>query len=179
MTIPETEQRAVIFDLQTWLRTIANYDISIPLIYPDGIYGPETQNAVAVFQGKNGLSVTGKADLTTWECIHEAYLDIINETARPLKLDLFQPQYLENGRIQKGDEFTQIYMIQVMLEMLSLHFEDMGEIIIDGIFDDNTEHAVKSFQRSLHINDTGYIDKETWQHMSRSYNKFSRESARQ
>ena len=41
--------------LQTMLRTIALFSDEYERIIPDGIYGPETQNAISNFQRNRGL----------------------------------------------------------------------------------------------------------------------------
>ena len=55
--------------LQTMLRVLAeNDDASKPLI-PDGIYGPDTMEAVRIFQRLHRLPITGVTDLLTWEAV--------------------------------------------------------------------------------------------------------------
>ena len=46
----------------------ANLSAVLPelLLIVDGIFGRETQQAVRVFQAREGLPVTGIADLQTW-----------------------------------------------------------------------------------------------------------------
>ena len=59
--------------LQTMLRVIAEDDPRLPLVVPDGIYGPTTMNTVASFQRMNGIPVTGITDQQTWDAIVAAY----------------------------------------------------------------------------------------------------------
>jgi len=44
-------------------------------------------------------------------------------------------------------------------------------VIINGIFDEATEAAVKLIQRSLDLNDDGIIDKATWNELALLYNR--------
>ena len=44
------DQDLYIRELQTYLRTVATRHIEIPLIAVDGIFGPETTQAVIAFQ---------------------------------------------------------------------------------------------------------------------------------
>ena len=49
---------------------------AIPTITPDGIYGPETREAVERFQSIFGLPVTGVIDFRTWYRISEIYVAV-------------------------------------------------------------------------------------------------------
>ena len=60
------DNRANVYELQTYLRYISRFVKSIPLVNPDGIYGPKTKEAVIEFQKAFGLPVTGEADFETW-----------------------------------------------------------------------------------------------------------------
>ena len=53
--------------LQTMLRVIASVDSEEAHIIPDGIYGPQTMQAVSRFQRRHGIPVTGITDQTTWD----------------------------------------------------------------------------------------------------------------
>ena len=56
------QYRAYVREFQTALRELSRYNLLIPRISVDGIYGPETAAAVAAFQGAHGLPVTGEVD---------------------------------------------------------------------------------------------------------------------
>lgn len=55
------DQDLYIRELQTYLRTVATRHIEIPLIAVDGIFGPETTQAVIAFQESFGLEPTGRS----------------------------------------------------------------------------------------------------------------------
>ena len=59
--------------LQTMLRTLAHADETLLKLVPDGIYGPNTVQAVREFQRQNGLPVTGETDNTTWNKLVAIY----------------------------------------------------------------------------------------------------------
>ena len=62
--------------IQEQLQRIARVYTVIPVITPDGIYGPATREAVAAFQRTFGLPVTGIIDFTTWYKISELYVAV-------------------------------------------------------------------------------------------------------
>ena len=59
--------------LQTMLRTIAHAGETLVRLVPDGIYGPNTVQAVREFQRQQELPVTGETDNTTWDRIVAVY----------------------------------------------------------------------------------------------------------
>lgn len=60
-------------ELQTYLRTIGQNVAAIPTVEITGYYGPQTENAVAVFQENYGLPVTGAVSALTWDAIAKEY----------------------------------------------------------------------------------------------------------
>ena len=64
------------------IRIAANYPL-IPVITADGIFGPNTENAVKVFQGIFNLPQTGIVDFPTWYEISEIYVGV-SRIAEPI-----------------------------------------------------------------------------------------------
>ena len=63
MRPPESFVWQPVRSLQTMLQVIAQNDPDYVSVIPDGIYGPETIRAVAAFQRRHMLPVTGITDL--------------------------------------------------------------------------------------------------------------------
>ncbi len=64
------------------IRIAQNYPL-IPVITADGIYGPNTENAVRVFQGIFNIPQTGIVDFPTWYEISEIYVGV-SRIAEPI-----------------------------------------------------------------------------------------------
>lgn len=62
--------------LQEQLNAIAKAYPALPTIGVDGIYGPQTQEAVRKFQSIFGLPATGIVDFTTWYRISQIYVGV-------------------------------------------------------------------------------------------------------
>lgn len=62
--------------IQSQLNTISNNYPAIPKLRVDGIYGPQTRNAVEIFQRTFGLPVTGAVDFSTWYKISDIYVAV-------------------------------------------------------------------------------------------------------
>lgn len=109
----------------------------------DGSYGEYTEYAVQIFQDHAGLPVTGRVD--------DATLKALEEKGRYEKV--------ENGKEKKdivakrGDKGEAVRNIQHLLI-------NQGYLIdsADGTYGNNTEYAVKSFQKEQGISVTGKVD---------------------
>ena len=62
--------------MQQQLARIARNYPAIPVITADGVYGPQTQNAVRIFQGIFNLPQTGVVDYPTWYEISNIYVGV-------------------------------------------------------------------------------------------------------
>lgn len=152
--------------LQTMLRVIAENDPNYPSIIPDGIYGPETVNAISVFQRIHGLPVTGITDQTTWETVTAIYepARIEQEEAHPLNIILNPGQILRSG-----EKHPHLYLVQAMLIALAEVYGSIGSPVLTGILDTNTTDALASFQFLNGLPATGNLDKHTWKHLALQY----------
>ena len=68
--------------LQTMLRTIASIEPNQINVMPDGIYGPQTTDAVRAAQRWFNLPVTGNVDEKTWDEIYDQFSGIENYALR-------------------------------------------------------------------------------------------------
>ena len=62
--------------LQYMLAVVAQFVQQVPSLAVDGIFGPDTRDAVAAFQGYEGFAVTGEADDRTWDALYDLYSGI-------------------------------------------------------------------------------------------------------
>ncbi len=166
MRPPESFIGQPIRSLQTMLRVIAENDSSYVRIIPDGIYGPETMQAVSTFQRKHGLPVTGVTDQPTWEAVVAVYEPALVEqdSAHPLDIILNPGQV-----IRKGERSPHLYLAQGMLMVLAQTYSSIGEPSLNGLLDEATADALASFQLLSALPMTGNLDKHTWKHLVLQY----------
>ncbi len=157
-----------IYNLQRYLRGVSRFDPDIPPVEEDGIFGIETQNALAAFQRKYGLPVTGTADARTWAQLFEEYLAGVEAMTRPDPVYIF-PRYPTDYSVGRGDEGPVVSVIQLLLRDIILLYGRNADILpVDGVFGDLTEEAVKDFQRVHGLPDDGRVDRVTWNRLARS-----------
>ena len=166
MRPPESFIGQPIRSLQTMLRVIAEDDPSYVPTIPDGIYGPETVQAVTVFQRNHGLPVTGITDQQTWDAVVAQYIParISQDTAWPLEITLNPGQI-----IRKGERHPHIYLVQAILAVLADTYSSITGPRSTGILDEATADALAVFQSMNGLRATGNLDKQTWKHLALHY----------
>ncbi len=70
-----------------------------------------------------------------------------------------------------GEDIKKVRNLQNMLRAVNLYKNILPEVIVDGIFDEQTENAVKNFQQSAGLNPNGIVDIITFEKIVEEYNK--------
>ena len=172
MAVDMRDKRANVHEIQGYLRRIAFERDDIPLIVPDGIYGPETTDAVRAFQRAFGLEQTGVVDRRTWDAIVAEYTAIIRKRTPPRPISPFPSR---DTVVQPGDEGDVVYIVQIMLDSISDYFSDLRRVPVSGTFDKQTENAVRDLQLRANMPVTGRVDKETWNMLAHTYDSYHKE----
>ncbi len=162
-------RRAQIYSAQEMLYDIAKYNPDVPTVFPDGIFGVETKNALLEFQRLYGLDITGAIDNQTLDALRRESQIARNSFDSPNRIAPFA-RVLEGGKVSAGDEFDLVFIIQIMLETLGITSEAFEGVVIDGVYGKNTQDAVRSFQKMHSIEETGDVDRETWDLLANMYN---------
>lgn len=152
--------------LQTMLRVISKDDNRYPAVIPDGIYGPETMNAVAAFQRLIGLPITGIANQETWDAISEMYKParIRQEKAEAIEI-LMEP----GDTIISGETSPYVYLAQGMLSYIADSSSGVPAPSFSGELDDQTIASLSAFQDISALEKTGQLDRITWLHLVRYF----------
>lgn len=139
---------------------------------PDGYYLESTQAAVNAFQSYNGLATTSKVNATTWYAM-------MSEQAVPKEQSTLSPVQTP-GPEQTATVTAQVLNLDGQAPVLSrtLRYDDQGEEVrqlqlrltelgyytmeATGNFYDNTNKAVRAFQRKHRLSDDGVVGEKTW-----------------
>ena len=152
--------------LQTMLRVLAENDDYYETLIPDGIYGKATMSAVARFQRRHGLDITGITDQDTWDAIVAVYEPalILIDDAQSIDIVLNPNQIL-----RKGERDVNLYLVQAILMALSEIYGSIPEPSMNGLLDDATADSLSTFQMLAGLPMTGQVDKGTWKHLALHY----------
>ena len=174
--ITEDTNRVAVENLQRYLRQLALFDQSIPVVAIDGVYDQQTQDAVIAFQRMVGLEQTGEVDYTTWTQLFEAYMASVLCHEQPEGFSPF-PRFPVGYSIGSGNRQFLVEIIQYILNELSTEIIDIPRNAQGGLYDEDTEEGIRHFQRAHLLKETGRVDKATWNALVRAYNQLQRESS--
>ena len=131
--------------LQTMLRTISFAYPFLPRLTPDGIFGERTLEAVMLFQREFFPPVTGQVNQATWDAIVS---------------------------LAPGEASVHLNLVQSMFCGLSRVLNGVETCDVSGVNNAATEHNIKWIQHLNHRPETGTLDQESWNTLSRLYTMF-------
>ena len=119
----------------------------------------------------NGLKQWGsydkaKAGETALEILKDYYGDVqINQT------DNISTSYASypGSPLRNGSTGESVQAIQAQLNRISDNYPSINKQVADGIFGENTEKAVKAFQKAFNLTQDGVVGKSTWYKISYIY----------
>ena len=145
-------------------------------LIPDGIYGPDTINAITAFQRQNNIPITGIANQETWDTIVAVYESALVRVGKAEKIEVL----LEPGVVfTQGDSDPHIYLIQAMLAQLADDHSQIPHPAHNGTLDWETQRSLRAFQRFAGLQESGNADRETWKNLSKQFTLSAHQSASQ
>ena len=165
----EQNKPADVRELQTYLRRLSVNYPRLPLLADDGIYGPETREAVAAFQTLFNLPPTGEADGDTWNAVREEYRRLTYPETPPQALHPFK---VGEPFAQIGDSGQAVFLLQVVLNTLAEGYVNLSPVTVNGSFDTATEAAVQRLQGVFGLEQHGRLDRRTWDRTAALYNGY-------
>lgn len=154
-----TEKQKAIYEAQEYLRNISRAFGEIPLLIPDGIFGEETEKAVLAFQRRQGLTENGIIGYETWT-------EIVKENDRAVFLTS-ETTLIDKEKLplRRGDKDDAVYHLKTMLLYLGRKHGNFDEVTVNDEFDAETEKSVRQWQRVIRTEETGEVDKLTWERL--------------
>ena len=150
--------------IQVILNRIGENYPAIPRISPvDGIFGPQTQNAVEVFQRSFGLTADGIVGKATWYQLVRLYVGVTDLAELESEGQRFYAvNWQSPGNLSDGARGQQVRQLQYMLRLSSRFIPSVPSVNIDGIFGPLTRASVVAYQRFAGLNPDGIVGKATW-----------------
>lgn len=148
-----------ILEVQLYLQDISQVEPDIPMVFPSGRYDPETERSVAEFQKRFNLPATGKVDFITWNEMIKQHKICMHCLRSPKSVSCFPNDVHEYKR---GDTGNLIYILQTILINFKRKYKNYPDVQLTGMFDEQTEQAIKQFQKYSNLQVTGKVDRQTW-----------------
>lgn len=159
-----TNEQDAVRQVQDSLLEISYATHGYPHIGIDGIFGPETRGAVRLFQARNSLPQNGVVDMTTWD-------ELMRQGAYARQLRTHSPTLLAPDALPLSlrAEGADVYILQAMLTEAEATYPRMREVPQTGLYDMETEYAVRLYQEYNHLPVTGIVDLSTWERLAGHY----------
>lgn len=156
-------------NLQYMLWRLATRYPFLPKLAMDGLFGEETLEAVMLFQRELVPPVTGVVDQRTWDAIHSAWVDLERDVSPTRSLRIFPGEGFQVSPGMSGD-----YMIlpQTMFQILSQKLSGIVDAAPDGYHGDASVENTRWLQGLAQLEQTGVMDRKTWDMLSRLYELF-------
>jgi peptidoglycan hydrolase-like protein with peptidoglycan-binding domain len=146
--------------LQMMLNHLSDYYPQIPKVAEDGYFGSFTQSAVYTFQNIFGLNADGIVGQETWNELVVQLDKVGGMHPRPR-----YPGYM----LRRSTAGEPVRLIQSYLSALSLTNPSIPKLSADGIYGEDTENAVKAFQKDFGLTVDGIIGQGTWNSIVDAY----------
>ena len=151
-------------------RISTNYP-GIPKIYPtDGFFDTSTTNAVKKFQEVFNLEPDGLVGRATWnqiQFIYNAVKKLYTVNSEGIRITDVSTRFTDN--LSEGSQGDGVLTVQYYLSYIALFVPTVVEATMDGSFGPATANAVRSFQRTYGLAETGIVDRATWDRMENVY----------
>lgn len=151
-------------------RISRNYPAILKIPYADGLFDVTTENAVKEFQRIFQLEADGIVGKATWYKIFYIYTAVkrLSELdSEGIALEDVNTQFKTS--LSRGDTGVNVRLIQYYINVIAEFNDFIPSIDSDGIFGTATENAVRAFQLSESLPQTGIVDRETWEALYARY----------
>ncbi len=153
--------------IQYYVRVIGcYYNPEIPIIEITGYFGPETTEAVKAIETKFNIIIDGVVGIQTWSVLDKTYKSIYNNIPEGCLINTtIYPGYM----LSKGMGDKNVKLMQTYLEKISELYPSIPKVAVTGLFDEQTEAAVRAVQKEFLNENTGLIGPITWSTIAELY----------
>jgi len=149
---------AEVFDIY-----IKRPDVTQPLLaqYCDGVKS-SCPNWMTQWGSKN----LGDQGFSYEQILRNFYGDISLQTAPQVEGN---PESYPGSPLSLGSTGSAVRTIQSQLNRISNNYPLIEKVAVNGVFDEATQNAVRTFQQIFHLPQDGIVGKGTWYEISRIY----------
>lgn len=156
--------------IQYYLNFLSYFNLKLPYVAIDGIFGQETYDAVLTFQALYGLDVDGIVGRDTWDMIQNAYDGVLTSLPDEYRgyASLLYPGYI----ITTGASGRVVEQLQTFLKTIADNNPAVPKVTVDGYYGDETKNAVIAVQKLKGIEQNGQVGVLTWNAIVNLYNQY-------
>lgn len=148
-----------------------NYPAIPEIPYTNAAFDAPTEEAVKTFQRIFNLTPDGIVGKSTWYKIKEIYAGVkqLSELTGE-GLTISEAQRVYPRALVPGTAAEAVRTVQYYLSFLSFFFENIDFVPLTGVFDAETERAVRAFQETYGLTADGIVARQTWNKLTSVYN---------
>ncbi len=148
-----------------------NYPAIPEIPYTNAAFDAPTEEAVKAFQKIFNLTPDGIVGKSTWYKIKEIYAGVkqLSELTGE-GLTISEAQRVYPRALVPGTAAEAVRTVQYYLSFLSFFFENIDFVPLTGVFDAETERAVRAFQETYGLTADGIVGRQTWNKLTSVYN---------
>lgn len=161
--------------VQYYLSIIAYFNPALQPVPISGFFDSSTVAAVERFQQYYGLEPTGIVDNATWNTIQRIYTETVSalpEGYQGNNTKLYPGYFLTVGMRNRN-----VTDLQTYLSLIGRNIREIPEIPVTGYYGEQTENAVRTFQRLYGITPSGAVGPVTWYQIAREYDALNATAA--
>lgn len=157
--------------VQASLNRIAQNYPAIPKISPvNGVFNKQTEESVKAFQRIFNLVSDGIVGNATWYKLVYLYIGV-NQLAELVSLGqkFSSISFQYPGVLRLGARGGDVTTLQYMLSILAEFNRALRVVKIDGIFGEETDNAVRTYQNYMGLASDGIVGYGTWESIYRDF----------
>ncbi len=153
---------------QYYLNVIAYFNPEIPSVISNGVFNQAMEDQVKAFERFYGLNPDGVIDFRTWLLMQQVYNNIrqLQPPGYAGSTAVLYPGY----NLTPGMKNDDVKLLQTYLDVIGQNISSLPRVPITGYFGEETENAVRAFQRLYGIPESGIVGAPTWDAISKEYN---------
>ena len=152
------DENAAVAEVQRFLYMLSNTTYSdIPRVAVDGIWGPETENAVIAFQKKQGYKESGRVDYETFEALYYEYAVALSDLESRSYIISYQGFPLKRNMMNDD-----VLLLHSIITEIQKGYGYLTEVSKSTYYSETTEKAVVELQRIFGIEESGEVDADTF-----------------
>ncbi len=134
-----------------------------PIPKENGNYDGPTHDAVIAFQKQFNLQPDGIVGEKTWYQIAFAYNNVKRlQNLSRMRREITVPSAAPGTALRAGSTGGEVRLLQYLLSAAGVFYNSVLPVDVTGTYDQSTEKAVRSFQKTFALPQTGVADKTTW-----------------
>ncbi len=169
--VAEGDSGIPVTTVQYYLSIIAYFNGALEPVPRTAYYGTETVAAVERFQEFYGLPITGIVDNDTWNTISKIYRETVSSL--PDGYEGNNAKLYPGFFLTEGMRNESVSDLQTYLSVISDTIPEIPKVSVTGYFGEQTENAVREFQRLFSLPVSGAVGPSTWSAIANQYDFFN------